>query len=166
MTQQLWIPGNPYPERRKLHSIVGRGKTARVHLRPHPKTEAYRKKVVEPAIAAAKLVRIPKPAGVEIVAVFYLPRPKSHMGTGKNAGTVKGSSPAFPIGSDTGDFENLVKVVCDALTGILWDDDSQVIRGRIDKVYADDGQATGVSFHARALPGTMAEVREMASAAA
>lgn len=185
--QSLWIPGDPYPERRKRHFVTffpggvkllakayARGirgkalapwkaKAGKVSQYPHPKTEAWRTKHVEPAIVAAGLVPIAKPHGVEIVAEFFLPRPKTHMGTGRNAGTVKPSSPAFPIGENTGDFDNLVKVVCDALKGHLWDDDSQVIRARIDKLYAAPGEPTGVRFHARPLAGKVGDLLKSAA---
>jgi Holliday junction resolvase RusA-like endonuclease len=59
-----------------------------------------------------------------LTLLFLMPRPKSHYGTGRNAGILKSSAPAFPI---TGkDFDNLEKFVCDAMTGIIYEDDKQI----------------------------------------
>ncbi len=35
------------------------------------------------------------------------------------------------------DFDNLVKLYCDALNGILWEDDKQIVDGRCIKVYGE-----------------------------
>ena len=73
----------------------------------------------------------------EAVAVdlrFGLPRPKSHFGTGRNAGRLKPSAPAYP--GTKPDVDKLSRAVLDALTGVLWADDSQVVILSAVKVYA------------------------------
>lgn len=73
-----------------------------------------------------------RPTGGELLAgplalelVFYVARPKSHYGKGRNAGVVKPSASAFPtVKPDT---TKLVRAVEDALTGVLWRDDAQVV---------------------------------------
>lgn len=67
---------------------------------------------------------------------FVMTRPGDHFGTGRNAGKVKPSAPKWPTAKN-GDRTNLLKAVEDALTGIVWDDDSQVVSGPIDKMYGD-----------------------------
>lgn len=71
-------------------------------------------------------------AGVKMVAsgpialgvTFFLPRPRSHFGTGKNAGTVKLSAPIYHTAKP--DLDKLLRCVKDALTGVAWKDDAQV----------------------------------------
>ena len=55
----------------------------------------------------------------------YFTRPKSHYGTGKNSGTLKPSAPAYHI--ITPDHDNLVKFYGDAMTGIVYHDDKQIV---------------------------------------
>lgn len=76
------------------------------------------------------------PAGVAVRCdlTFYLPRPKAHFGSGKNAAVLKASAPAHPTGKP--DRDNLDKAVCDAITAArVWHDDKQVTDGRIRKRY-------------------------------
>jgi Holliday junction resolvase RusA-like endonuclease len=64
---------------------------------------------------------------------FYLARPKGHMGTGRNAEQVKASAPAYPVTKP--DTTKLVRGVEDALTGILWRDDAQIVDQHAAKFY-------------------------------
>ena len=57
--------------------------------------------------------------------LFTRTRPKSHFGTGKNAGILKASAPDSP--SSKPDLTKLVRAVEDSLTGIVWKDDAQVV---------------------------------------
>ena len=67
---------------------------------------------------------------------FYLPRPKGHHGTGKNAGIVKASAPRFPATKP--DIDKLTRSTLDALGEAgVWADDSQVVRLSVSKDYAD-----------------------------
>ena len=66
---------------------------------------------------------------------FYFPRPKSHFGTGRNAGILKPSSPLFHTSKP--DRDNLDKLVLDALTGVFWVDDKVVCQGWLQKEYSD-----------------------------
>lgn len=76
---------------------------------------------------------------------FYLPRPKAHYGSGKNANVLKGSAPTRPTGKP--DRDNLDKAVCDAITAAgVWVDDSQVTSGTIRKRYCLEGQ-TGCEIY-------------------
>ena len=80
------------------------------------------------------------PAGIPLRCdlTFYLPRPKGHFGSGKNADRLKASAPTRPTGKP--DRDNLDKAVCDAITAAgVWHDDSQVTDGRIRKRYAGLG---------------------------
>jgi len=69
---------------------------------------------------------------------FYLPRPKSHYGTGKNAGKVKKSAPYYH--TQTPDIDNLCKFIMDCLNGYLWLDDKQVFDLSAYKFWCDPGK--------------------------
>ncbi len=67
---------------------------------------------------------------------FVVPRPKSHLGTGRNAGTVKPSAPAYPHP----DIDNYVKAALDAMSGTVYTDDKLVIELHARKVYGTPGR--------------------------
>jgi Holliday junction resolvase RusA-like endonuclease len=86
-------------------------------------------------------------------ATFYLLRPKGHHGTGRNAAVVKESSPQFPDGRP--DVLKLTRAIEDALSGVVWKDDSQIVSERIDKRYGDKPH---VEIEIGVLPATLADV--------
>ena len=55
---------------------------------------------------------------------FHFLRPKSHL---TSKGALTKAAPLFPTGRQIGDTDKLIRSVCDALTGITWYDDSQVV---------------------------------------
>lgn len=55
---------------------------------------------------------------------FHFRRPASHL---TSKGALTKSAPLFPTGRQIGDTDKLIRSVCDALTGITWYDDSQVV---------------------------------------
>jgi Holliday junction resolvase RusA-like endonuclease len=71
---------------------------------------------------------------------FTFDRPKSHFRTGKYASLRRQTAPASHTTKP--DLDKLVRAACDALTGIVWQDDSQVHRISASKRYVDsvDGQ--------------------------
>lgn len=62
---------------------------------------------------------------------FHMPRPKGHFG--RNG--VKASAPAYPTSKP--DATKLLRCIEDALTGILWRDDAQIVMQSVSKIYAD-----------------------------
>lgn len=78
---------------------------------------------------------------VEIEIQFYLQRPERHYGTGRNRKKLKPSSPICHISEPDGD--KLRRAVQDALTGIIYKDDKQIIHGQEWKYYADGEQKPG-----------------------
>jgi len=72
---------------------------------------------------------------ISLSLVFYLPRPKSHFGTGRNAGKLKPSARKYP--TTTPDLTKLVRAVEDALKGVTWKDDSQVVYQLNTKFYRE-----------------------------
>lgn len=62
---------------------------------------------------------------ISLAVEFYVARPKGHFGTGRNATRVRPSAPWFPTVKP--DVTKLVRAVEDALNGLIWRDDAQVI---------------------------------------
>lgn len=67
---------------------------------------------------------------------FVFARPKGHFGSGRNAGKLKPSAPRWPTAKKD-DRTNCLKSTEDALTGIVWHDDSQVVDGPSRKSYGE-----------------------------
>ena len=80
-----------------------------------------------------KMIPLTEPLTVDIIFVFV--RSKSHYGAGKNAGKLKVSAPAYP--DKRPDIEKLARSTNDALTGLAWKDDSQIVNLTLQKVYGD-----------------------------
>ncbi len=74
---------------------------------------------------------------LELRITFYLPRPRGHYGTGKKAGVIKGSAPAYPAVRP--DASKLTRSSEDSLKGIAWRDDSQIVVQKIRKEYGTPG---------------------------
>lgn len=74
-----------------------------------------------------------RPMRLEVA--FVLARPKGHYGSGRNAGTVRASAPAYPATKP--DATKLLRAVEDALTSIVWHDDAQVVEQAAWKLYGE-----------------------------
>lgn len=70
-----------------------------------------------------------------LAVTFTLARPKGHFGTGRNAGAVKASAPFYPTVKP--DCTKLLRAVEDALTGVVWRDDAQVVEQSVTKRYGE-----------------------------
>jgi len=78
---------------------------------------------------------------VRLGITFYLQRPKAHYRTGKNKHLLKDSAPSFPIVMP--DLTKMLRAAEDALKGVIWKDDSQVIAQETYKAYIPLDQAQG-----------------------
>ena len=65
---------------------------------------------------------------------FHFVRPKSHF---TSKGNLTKSAPLFPTPRTVGDIEKLCRSLSDALTDVLFDDDSQVVELHARKLYSD-----------------------------
>lgn len=81
---------------------------------------------------------------LSLVLNFYRPRPKSHYGAKMN---VKESAPAFPIGRP--DSTKLTRAVEDAMTGIVYRDDSQIVFQEITKAWGEPARVEVTVSHVR-----------------
>lgn len=66
---------------------------------------------------------------------FFRQRPKSHFGSGKNASVLKGSAPSHPTTKP--DVLKLARAIEDALTGVVWEDDAQIVHEVLDKAWGE-----------------------------
>jgi len=77
---------------------------------------------------------------VRLSVQFFFARPKAHYGSGRNASLMKESAPAMHI--QTPDFSKCMRAVEDALTGVVWRDDCQIVGyGVANGKYWTNGQA-------------------------
>lgn len=65
---------------------------------------------------------------------FHMQRPKGHFRSGKNAHMLREDAPVFHVSKP--DALKMARAIEDALTGILWVDDSQIAIEQLEKVYS------------------------------
>lgn len=88
---------------------------------------------------------------IAVSVEFLLPRPVSHMGTGRNAGILRSTAPMRPAVKP--DLDKLVRSTCDALASSgLVVEDSRIVRCTAVKSYALPGKPTGALILVEALP--------------
>jgi len=121
---EIWQ--KPIPQKRHRHTKSG-----------HTFDPSYKEKK---AFFKESIIYAPyKPieGGVGVELLFFMQRPKSHYGTGKNAEKLKPQAPYEHI--KTPDTDNLVKFVLDALgtEQIFFKDDRQIVSVKARKLYAN-----------------------------
>ena len=79
-----------------------------------------------------------------VTFTFYLPRPKGHFRTGKRAGELRDNAPAFPVGKP--DVLKLARGVEDALTAIIYKDDSLIVSEHLYKRYTPGSPGVQISI--------------------
>jgi Holliday junction resolvase RusA-like endonuclease len=88
----------------------------------------------------------PTDRALSLTLVFYRVRPKAHFGTGRNAGVLKTSAPQSP--TTRPDLLKVARATEDALTGIVWADDSVIVA---EHLYKRWGEREGVQVVVRTL---------------
>jgi Holliday junction resolvase RusA-like endonuclease len=73
------------------------------------------------------------PLLVEIT--FWMPRPKGHFGSGKNAGKLKANAPRFHVSAP--DVLKLARGVEDACQGLIYRNDSAIVTELLQKPYGE-----------------------------
>lgn len=146
---EFWVQGLPAPQGSKRH--LGGGILVEASKRVKP----WRSDVTSAALSAFQGVPYDEALAVELCFVF--PRPRGHYRTGKNAGVLKGSAPAYPTGRNVGDIEKLARSTIDALSvssgGSVMRDDSLVVDLVCHKRYATGAEATGAWVRVRPMCG-------------
>ena len=77
---------------------------------------------------------------VRLTVSFEVLRPKGHFRTGVRAAELRPSAPQYPTVKP--DLLKLTRAVEDALTGIVWRDDAQVVEQRLEKRYGSTSLCT------------------------
>ena len=85
-------------------------------------------------VAAPPFVKV----ALHVQLTFRLTRPGGHWGEGKRAGQLKASAPLYPAGKP--DADKLTRATLDSMTGIVFDDDSRIVRLVVEKLYARPGE--------------------------
>lgn len=124
---RLDLDTQPVPKPRPR---VVRGKGGSVHAFTPRKAERAEDQIRQAWIDRAYPL-LEGPLVVEVTVV--LDRPKSHYGTGKNAGTLKAGAPQLVITRP--DLDNYAKTALDALNGTAWTDDAHIVELALEKRY-------------------------------
>lgn len=140
----FWIPGEPAPGGSKK-VIPNRKKFRGPNDPPYflvDDAKNNRKwKAIVNAYAKAFWDGKPIEGPCELHCMFFLARPTGHFGTGANAGTIKGSAPRFhTIRPDASKFRRSTE---DAMKGVVYNDDGQIVDGSQGKRYCGIGQTPG-----------------------
>ena len=123
------------PARRKDGSYVttATGKPVTPLVDANKKSSGWKKEVKEVAREAYAGPLLDEPLRVRLT--FVRVRPKGHYRTGKNAHLLKDDAPAHPTGKP--DVLKLARGVEDALTGVIYRDDSRTVSLEAEKVFGE-----------------------------
>lgn len=139
---EFFVPGTPAPAGSKRAFVLKGGANAgRAIIVDANKNAKPWQSDVKHIVANnyfGEVLRCP----LRVTFTFFVHRPKGHYGSGKNADSVKASAPNFPAGKP--DVLKLARAVEDALSGIVWVDDAQIVQEILAKEYAYNGKASGV----------------------
>ncbi len=141
MTVSFFVPG--IPATKGSHKVISRGRGGRQLARPlvindNPRGYSWARAVA--TMARFEMAsRPPLEGAVAVTMLFALPRPKRHH---RANGTLKPAAPEHP--ATRPDLDKLARSAGDALTGIVYRDDSQVVTLALEKHYALRGQEPGV----------------------
>lgn len=134
----IFVEGIPVPQGRPRFARVGQG----VRTYDPPKSKKWKELVGWTVIAHPDCPSEPMHGPVSLVLSFYLPRPQR---MAKDAEEPHIKKP---------DKSNLEKGIEDALTGIVWKDDSQIVESHTFKQYVLPERYEGYK------PGVLIKVEE------
>lgn len=131
-TISFFVPGVPIPKGSAKAFVNKRTMRAIVTQTNGDKQKPWASLI---ALSAQQAMNGAPPAAgpLKIALTFNMPRPKNHFGTGKKADALKDSAPLYHTSKP--DLDKLIRCVKDALTGVVWNDDSQVCIVNAMKIY-------------------------------
>lgn len=136
----VFVPGTPKPQ--GSAKWIRSNTTGRAIPKTNPDLLAWRDRVA--GFAAARMAE----AGAEVtaepvalVARFVFQRPKGHV---RRSGDLTRSAPRHH--GQRPDVDKLIRAVGDALTGVVYRDDCQVVEVRASKAWAAPGCPAGLSL--------------------
>ena len=129
----VFVPGDPKPKG-SVSAFVppGSGRAIVTHNTIKGAKE-WAQRIVD-VVHSAAFEFVPAKTPLEIVAVFALPRPLS----------ASRKRSAHELAAKKPDIDKLMRALLDALTHVVWGDDSQIVRALVEKRVADPGERPGV----------------------
>lgn len=120
-----------------LHGhLEGQSRIAEGNDAAHEKRiKAWKMQVATAAQLAHPGAPVEGPVAVEITD--FRKRPDNQVGTGRNAGVIKDWAPKYPV--TTPDCGKTARLIEDAMTGVVYVDDSQIVEERLLKLFAAPG---------------------------
>ena len=118
--------GNPYRSKKTNRIVVNT-------VDANPKSKGWKNQVANEAARHMTGPLITGPVKLELT--FFMSRPLAHYGTGRNAGNLKASAPRYHTIKP--DVLKLARGVEDALTDVVWKDDSQIVLEPLSKEYGE-----------------------------
>ena len=150
MTIEFFAPGIPQTAGSKKGIYIPKIKrTIVVDSNPKGFT-TWRATVQSFAIKAKQTVNIPGNellyCPIILTVTFLFSHPKGDFGTGVNAGVLKNSAPDLHIKRP--DATKLLRCLEDALNGVVWKDDSQIVKQIVKKEYTFESPGARVTIQA------------------
>jgi Holliday junction resolvase RusA-like endonuclease len=134
----FFVAGLPQPAGSKRAFALKKGGvyTGRVAISDdNPKARGWKDTVAACAVEACKNYATLLDCPIRLTVEFRLARPQFHFGTGRNAGILRESSPKYP--TTRPDCTKMLRAVEDALTAVVWRDDSLIVDQVVTKRYAE-----------------------------
>jgi Holliday junction resolvase RusA-like endonuclease len=135
MSEQMifFVAGNPVPKGSAKAFVIKGTNRAIVTQTNREKQKPWASMI---GVTAQEHVNEMLTGPLKLSLQFVLARPKSHYRTGKNAALLRDDAPYWHTNKP--DLDKLIRCVKDALTGVVWQDDSQVAQiSRTSKRYGD-----------------------------
>jgi crossover junction endodeoxyribonuclease RusA len=122
-TLAFFVPGIPAQQGNHRRNQYGATYETSKNHAPWRDSIIYAAREARPPAADDGIV-FAGPVAAELTFIF--PRPKSHYGTGRNAGVLKPDAPYYKISAP--DLDKLIRATLDAITVAgIWRDDAQVV---------------------------------------
>lgn len=149
MRCRIEVDGRPVPQGSMTASYNTRTKTAHVHHVQGAALAVWRATIREAAKATGVSQSL---SPISMTVIFGMPRPKAHLDIRGGRYVVKYSH-LYDRPAVAPDIDKLLRAVADALTGVCYHDDGQIVEVLVSKMYGhstiievtDEAYRTGAS---------------------